>query len=169
MCIRRCLSESQRKDTTSRGAIVDFRRLLWTLVDIMRKKLCKPADSLSLRWARMGLSCCRECGSGPSVGESCRVWVVVGGVYPWGQEVGPVYHLGFAYQSVFGLGDGGFVKFFFITDYLLFFFSYSLLSSVGSCPGVLCPGVQCAGLPCVGDLYSGVHARVRIELSEICR
>ena len=47
MCIRRCLSESQRKDTTSRGVIVDFSRLLWTLVDIMRKKLCKPADSLS--------------------------------------------------------------------------------------------------------------------------
>ena len=47
MCIRRCLSESQRKDTKSRGVIVDFSRLLWTLVDIMRKKLCKPADSLS--------------------------------------------------------------------------------------------------------------------------
>ena len=28
MFIRRCLSESQRKDTTSRGAIVDFSRLL---------------------------------------------------------------------------------------------------------------------------------------------
>ena len=68
----------------------------------------------------MGLSCCRECGSGPSVGESCRVWGG-GGVYPWGQEVGPILRLGVAYQPVFGLSNGGFVKFFFITDYLLFF------------------------------------------------
>ena len=60
----------------------------------------------------MGLSCCRECGSGPSVGESCRVWGG-GGVYSWGQEVVPVFRLGVAYQPVFGLGNGGFVKYFF--------------------------------------------------------
>ena len=104
----------------------------------------------------------------------------VGGGYPLGQEVGPVFRLGVAYQSVFGLSNGGFVKYFFCNRFICYFFSLIFSkTSVGSCPGVLCAGVPCADVLC-----SGVHVCMRpnssstrcvvcvlfsLELSEICR
>ena len=71
----------------------------------------------------------------------------VGGGYPLGQEVGPVFRLGVAYQSVFGLSNGGFVKYFFCNRFICYFFLSNILLNfcrfVPRCPVLRCPVRRC--------------------------
>ena len=67
----------------------------------------------------------------------------VGGGYPLGQEVGPVFRIGVAYQPVFGLSNGGFVKYFFCNRFICYFFLSNILLNfcrfVLRCPVPRCP------------------------------